>query len=356
MPQTDVISAAGKKQRLIDICLLVLVNLMWAAQYPAYRVVSNQMGPVTASAWVFLFASIALVPFLLRERRANRAVARRRGNLTRRDVFGFLIIGVLGLMPASALLAAGTERSTASNAALIYLTVPILTALLAAVLLTEKMTPKRWVGLVISLVGVLALSQKDLSSQSLTSLRFLTGNLLVLGACACSSLYNVYSKYLLERFTSDGNSGVRISDRFGSEPSSPALDGTGQMVGGSSLHSRNLGLAAHLESAELGYRDGALDVPVGAAGCEPGVHLDLSAAFPGCVDLRDHSARGHYPNHNHRRSDQSGRDRPGNRRRLLEYDEKRGGDKAMNKLKDRVAIVTGAGQGIGAAIARELSN
>ena len=27
----------------------------------------------------------------------------------------------------------------------------------------------------------------------------------------------------------------------------------------------------------------------------------------------------------------------------------------MNKLKDRVAIVTGAGQGIGAAIARELS-
>ena len=201
MPQTDVISAAGKKQRLIDICLLVLVNLMWAAQYPAYRVVSNQMGPVTASAWVFLFASIALVPFLLRERRANRAVARRRGNLTRRDVFGFLIIGVLGLMPASALLAAGTERSTASNAALIYLTVPILTALLAAVLLTEKMTPKRWVGLVISLVGVLALSQKDLSSQSLTSLRFLTGNLLVLGACACSSLYNVYSKYLLERFT-----------------------------------------------------------------------------------------------------------------------------------------------------------
>jgi drug/metabolite transporter (DMT)-like permease len=201
MAQTDVISPASKQRRLIDICLLVLVNLMWAAQYPAYRVVSRQMGPVTASAWVFLFASLALLPFLVKERRANRGVAHKRGNLTSRDVCGFLIIGVLGLMPASALLAAGTERSTASNAALIYLTVPILTALLAAVLLSEKMTSRRWVGLGISLVGVLALSQKDLSSQSLGSTRFLTGNLLVLVACACSALYNVCSKRLLERFS-----------------------------------------------------------------------------------------------------------------------------------------------------------
>jgi drug/metabolite transporter (DMT)-like permease len=199
MPQADVILTASKQQKLIDICLLVLVNLMWAAQYPAYRVISNQMGPVTASAWVFLFASLALLPFLVRELRTSRRAAPKRKSLTRQDVLGFLIIGVLGLMPASALLAAGTERSTASNAAVIYLTMPILTALLAAVLLNEKMTSRRWVGLLISLVGVLALSQKDLSSQSLTSWRFLTGNLLVLVACACSALYNVCSKYLLER-------------------------------------------------------------------------------------------------------------------------------------------------------------
>ncbi|HEY7302982.1 MAG TPA: DMT family transporter [Bryobacteraceae bacterium] len=201
MPQADLNSSDRKQQTLINICLLVLVNLMWAAQYPAYRVLSNQMGPVTASAWVFLFAAIALIPFLLRESRANGGTARRRLSVTRQDVFGFLIIGVLGLMPASALLAAGTERSTASNAALIYLAVPILTALLAAVLLNEKMTSRRWLGLAISLIGVFALSQRDLSSQSLTSLRFLMGNVLVLLACVSSAFYNVYSKRLLVRFS-----------------------------------------------------------------------------------------------------------------------------------------------------------
>jgi hypothetical protein len=38
----------------MDLSLLVLVNVLWAVQYPAYRVVSAAMGPVTASAWIFL--------------------------------------------------------------------------------------------------------------------------------------------------------------------------------------------------------------------------------------------------------------------------------------------------------------
>lgn len=57
---------------------------------------------------------------------------------TRRNVIGFLMVGVLGLIPASAFLAWGIDRSTASNAALIYLTVPIITAMLAAAILKEN--------------------------------------------------------------------------------------------------------------------------------------------------------------------------------------------------------------------------
>ncbi|HLY62018.1 MAG TPA: DMT family transporter [Terriglobia bacterium] len=201
MPGTDLIQPPNRRRAVIDISLLVLVNLLWAAQFPAYRALSAQMGPVTTSAWVFLVASVALLPFLIWERRANRGKVQKRGKLTLRDVVGFAMIGVLGLMPASALLAAGTERSTASNASLIYLTLPILTALLASVLLKERMTSRLWVSLVISLVGVLVLSQKDLSTQSVTNIGSLFGNSLILLACACSTFYNVYSKGLLERFS-----------------------------------------------------------------------------------------------------------------------------------------------------------
>ena len=192
--------ARDHSRNLINFALLIVVNGMWAAQYAAYKTASSQMGPVTVSAWTFLFATLILLPFLFKERFRHHDRMRRSWN--RRDLTGFLIIGVFGLVPASAFLAWGTERSTASNASLIYLTVPILTALLASVILGERMTWIRWLSLGVSLSGVLLLSRSDLHEQSLVRGEFLAGNLLVLLACASSSFYNVYCKDLLRRFSS----------------------------------------------------------------------------------------------------------------------------------------------------------
>ena len=191
-----------KSKSLTNFALLVIVNAMWAAQYAAYKTASVQMGPVTVSTWTFFLAAIILLPFLLKERlgrAAGNAGGRRPWN--KRDWIGFMVIGIFGLVPASAFLAWGTERSTASNAALIYLTVPILTAVLASIILGERMTSIRWLSLGLSLAGVLLLSRSDLHQQALTRGEFLTGNILVLLACASSSFYNVYCKDLLSRFT-----------------------------------------------------------------------------------------------------------------------------------------------------------
>jgi drug/metabolite transporter (DMT)-like permease len=192
------------RRRVVDFLLLLIVNTMWAAQYAAYKTASAKMGPVTLSTWTFVLAAGALIPVLALERR-NGAVPtadpalrswRRKENLA-----GFAIIGALGLIPASALLAWGASLSTASNASLIYLTVPIITCLLAAMILGERMSALRWVSLAISLAGVLLLSGGDLRQARLANPGYLAGNGLVLLACASSSFYNVYSKELLKRFT-----------------------------------------------------------------------------------------------------------------------------------------------------------
>jgi drug/metabolite transporter (DMT)-like permease len=176
---------------------------MWAAQYAAYKTVTASMGPVTASTWTFLLASLVLLPFLLRERRIRSSGCRaaERSLRNRHNVVGFLMIGVLGLIPASAFLAWGTDRSNASNAALIYLTVPIITALLALAILGERMSGLQWISLVISLAGVFVLSEFDWKRMDLANTRFLAGNILVLLACSSSAFYNVYSKEMLRRFT-----------------------------------------------------------------------------------------------------------------------------------------------------------
>ena len=85
--------------RIKDWFLLVLVNSMWAAQFPAYKVASEAMGPVTITAFCFIFASLVLIPFVTLERKAVRAAF---SGVNRQD---FLMIGILGLVPASAFMA-----------------------------------------------------------------------------------------------------------------------------------------------------------------------------------------------------------------------------------------------------------
>jgi drug/metabolite transporter (DMT)-like permease len=201
------------RRTVADISLLIIVNAMWAAQYAAYKVALERMGAITVSAWPFLLSSIVLLPFLLWERKhsATSAPAREaaapspppgeRSLLRRKNLVGFLVISLFGLIPASVILAWGEDRSTASNAAIIYLTVPISTAILASLILNERMTAARWGSLFISLVGVLILSSSDLRHLQLISGKFLMGNLLVFVACMGSSFYNVYCKELLRRFT-----------------------------------------------------------------------------------------------------------------------------------------------------------
>ena len=158
------------RRKLVDVGLLVIVNSMWAAQYAAYKTATEAMGPITVSAWTFLIAAIVLSPFLLRERARSMHLdsspedpkptpsTPRQGAWVRQDITGFFVIGVFGLIPASAFLAWGTMRSTASNAAILYLTIPIITAVLASMILGEKMTRIRWLSLFIALCGVLILS------------------------------------------------------------------------------------------------------------------------------------------------------------------------------------------------------
>lgn len=204
---------SSQRRKLADVVLLILVNAMWAGQYAAYKTATEAMGPVTVSVWTFLIAAIVLAPFLMREKRRSspegpynsrfKSVfsSPRRGAWSKSDVTGFLVVGVFGLIPASAFLAWGTMRSTASNAAIIYLTIPIITAVLATMILGEKMTHARWLSLFVSLCGVLILSDIDWRHLDLVSGKFLLANLLVLIACISSSFYNVFSKGLLRRFS-----------------------------------------------------------------------------------------------------------------------------------------------------------
>jgi drug/metabolite transporter (DMT)-like permease len=112
----------------------------------------------------------------------------------------FFLLALLGVFPGQVLITYGTRISLASNAALLMLTLPVSTAIMAVIFLGEKMTAVRWVSFSLAIAGVLFCSGRDLHGLNF-GFTYLLGNGLILAGTLGSALYNSYGKKVLERYS-----------------------------------------------------------------------------------------------------------------------------------------------------------
>jgi drug/metabolite transporter (DMT)-like permease len=175
--------------------ILVLVNLMWAFQFSGAKIATERLGPI-AVAFIPLALSTVLFAPLLRVSRGNKPQPRWTVEVRR----GLLLASTLGIIPAQLGLTWGVEHSLASNASVLTLMIPVLTAIMAVVLLGERMTMVRWLSFGLAIAGVLMVSDIDWKSVAIFRGTYLFGNLLILASCLGSAFYNTYTKKLLETF------------------------------------------------------------------------------------------------------------------------------------------------------------
>jgi len=188
--------AQPKSRFLWFFLLLALVNLMWSAQGTAVKFLEGKLGPIAITFLPFYVTTVLLIPLLLRERRRNPQAAK----VTRADWLRFAAAGIGGQVLAQLGMTWGITKSLASNAAILNLLIPVITAVLASFMLRERITLLRVVCLLVGLAGVFLLSVQDLKESSFLKTSYLTGNLLILAGCLGSAFYNVYCKGLLQRF------------------------------------------------------------------------------------------------------------------------------------------------------------
>jgi drug/metabolite transporter (DMT)-like permease len=174
---------------------LIVVNLLWAAQYPAYKIAGDRMGAAGLNFWTLTFASLLLLPFWMRQKRAPQPSHR-----MLKTIGEYLLLGLLGMLPPSVMLSWGIAHSSASNAAILSLTIPVLMTVLAVFMLKEKLTTIRICSLMLGLAGTLLISTSDLGRVSFNR-TLLVGNLVILVAGFGSAFYNTYSKDLLSRYS-----------------------------------------------------------------------------------------------------------------------------------------------------------
>jgi drug/metabolite transporter (DMT)-like permease len=186
-----------KSASWVHLALLGLVNLLWAAQYPAYKVASDHLGVATLNFWTFIFATLCLLPFLARERKTRSLPLPARH---KHDFLRFLLLTVAGILPPSLLLAWGISRSNAANGSILSMTIPVLMTLMGVFMLKEKLTLPRIIALFLGLAGTLLISTDDLRHASFRS-DLLIGNIAIFLAGLGSAFYNAYSKELLSRYS-----------------------------------------------------------------------------------------------------------------------------------------------------------
>jgi drug/metabolite transporter (DMT)-like permease len=176
--------------------LMALASLMWSGQGTAVKILDPQLGPIAITFLPFFVTTILFAFLLVRMRRANPDAAKP----SRQDWLKFIVAGVAGQVLAQLGMTWGISKSLASNGAILNLLIPVISAVLASLMLKERLTPLRITSLLIGLLGVILLSASDLRESSFGQMKFLAGNILIFGGCLGSSFYNVYCKGLMQKF------------------------------------------------------------------------------------------------------------------------------------------------------------
>ena len=177
---------------IISWVLLFTCNLMWSLQFTCIKLTQEQMGPYFTVWAPMLISVLLLAPFVLKD-------FNKEGKKFR-DVLIFVQLAILGAFPAQVLITWGTQYSLASNAAILTLCLPVFTALLAFLLLREKMNGIRWLSFIIAIAGVLLISGNDLKQLNFGS-KYAIGNLLIFLAIVGNSYYNVGCKKISSRYS-----------------------------------------------------------------------------------------------------------------------------------------------------------
>ena len=176
--------AAGTAGTPRIVVIFILTTAAFAAAFPAIRAAEVSFDPASIVWLRAVFAAAALAVLA----RVFRASLR----MSWRDVLRAAVFGQLGISVFQWLLNSGIAESSIGTASTIVNTAPIISMILAALVLRESIPFLRWLGVVVSFVGVYILGS---SAGSTTAL----GALYLIIAAVSLGTYSVAIKTLLER-------------------------------------------------------------------------------------------------------------------------------------------------------------
>ncbi|WP_245593397.1 DMT family transporter [Azospirillum halopraeferens] len=176
-------TAAPHRGPYAGYALFFLASAFMASNVVLGRAAADTVPPVGLAFWRWLVAFALILPFALpglREHRRNLLADWRR----------LLVLGALGMGVCGAFVYVGLERTTATNAGLIYASSPVLILLIAAVTTGERVRPVQVAGIALAMAGVLTILARG-DPGVLLGLSFNTGDVWILAAATAWAVYTI---------------------------------------------------------------------------------------------------------------------------------------------------------------------
>ena len=172
---------------------LVMVAALWGGTFIAGRIVAQSLPLMTAAFSRFFVASILLVIVAVKmEGKLPR--------LNREQILLTAILGFTGIFLYNICFFGALARLPAGRTSLFVSLTPVVTAVLAGLIFSERLGVRRWVGIAVALIGaIVVITRGDLIGGITDITQSLgLGELMMLGAVLSWATYTLISRKVLE--------------------------------------------------------------------------------------------------------------------------------------------------------------
>ncbi|MGN8116692.1 DMT family transporter [Labrys sp. 22185] len=183
MAHPDDAKAAPGESLPIAYATAILGWLLSAGVYIAAKWAAPEMGPWALCFWRLLLACAILLPIVHRHYGAIIALIRSRP-------LEVLLVGAIGLTLCQGMIYTGLHFTNATTAGIIMALSPVMTMVIARIVLGEPLGLWKAIGALLALAGMLVIvAHGDLGA--LLGLQFSAGELWIVGSAFCWGLYTV---------------------------------------------------------------------------------------------------------------------------------------------------------------------
>lgn len=173
---------------------LLLAHLIWGANFVVAKVTLEEFPPASLAFLRFSIATLLLIPFFFTQTKKVK--------INRKDLPKLISIGILMITLNITFFFEGIQKTTAINASVLTLIIPVLSVVLGWLFLKEKIYLINLSGIFVGLLGAIIIIQLPEIVLGNYSAPEILGNVLILLASTCWVVGAVVSRQMLKVYPS----------------------------------------------------------------------------------------------------------------------------------------------------------